>query len=507
MAIEISGHNLDLEQFIRVARYQEEVFLSEEAERRIIAAQKTIAKIVKENRKVYGLNTGFGKFSEMVISNSDLSTLQLNLLKSHACGVGSHLSEEEVRGIMLLRINALARGYSGIRLETVKQLLLYLNQNIIPAIPAQGSLGASGDLAPLAHMGLTLLGEGEVYYQGKLMKASQALTQAGIKPLPRLEAKEGLSIINGTQAMTAIGALALYDALRLAKVADIAGALSLEALLGVREAFAPEVHQARGQFGQIASANNIRKLTEGSKHLTSQGEVRVQDAYSLRCLTQVHGASRDALQYIKEKVEIEMNAATDNPLIFGVDKVYSGGNFHGEIMAQAFDFLKIAAAELANISERRIERLVNPALNAGLPAFLVANPGLNSGFMIVQYSAASLVSENKVLAHPASVDSIPSSGNQEDHVSMGTIAARQAREIVGNAWKVLAIEVFSACQALDFRKKTLGQGSAIAYQYFRNKVPFIENDAIMYPYLELAEKIIFDPKFVGAIEEKIGTLE
>jgi len=505
MAVEISGHDLDLEQFIRVVRFREEAVLSKEAEERIEKARGAIEKIISENRKVYGLNTGFGKFSEVVISNSDLSELQVNLLRSHACGVGAHLSEEEVRGMILLRVNALAKGYSGIRLETVKQLLLYLNKNIIPAIPEQGSLGASGDLAPLAHMALPLIGEGEVYFRGKLLPAREALELAGIEPLKRLEAKEGLSLINGTQAMAAIGALALFDALQLARIADVAGALSLEALLGVRDAFAPGIHMARGQRGQIAAAENVRRLTEGSGLLTSQGEVRVQDAYSLRCLAQVHGASRDALAYVKEKLEIEMNAATDNPLIFG-DKVISGGNFHGEVLAQAFDFMKIAVAELANISERRIERLVNPSLNAGLPPFLVANPGLNSGFMIVQYSAASLVSENKVLAHPASVDSIPSSGNQEDHVSMGTVAARQARDILKNARKVLAMEIFTACQALDFRDKKLGNGTGAAFNHFRKAIPFLENDEIMYPFLEKAENIIKDPAFLQAVEEKTGPL-
>lgn len=505
MAVEISGHDLDLEQFIRVVRFREEAVLSKEAEERIEKARGAIEKIISENRKVYGLNTGFGKFSEVVISNSDLSELQVNLLRSHACGVGAHLSEEEVRGMILLRVNALAKGYSGIRLETVKQLLLYLNKNIIPAIPEQGSLGASGDLAPLAHMALPLIGEGEVYFRGKLLPAREALELAGIEPLKRLEAKEGLSLINGTQAMAAIGALALFDALQLARIADVAGALSLEALLGVRDAFAPGIHMARGQRGQIAAAENVRRLTEGSGLLTSQGEVRVQDAYSLRCLAQVHGASRDALAYVKEKLEIEMNAATDNPLIFG-DKVISGGNFHGEVLAQAFDFMKIAVAELANISERRIERLVNPSLNAGLPPFLVANPGLNSGFMIVQYSAASLVSENKVLAHPASVDSIPSSGNQEDHVSMGTVAARQARDILKNARKVLAMEIFTACQALDFRDKKLGSGTGATFNYFRKAIPFLENDEIMYPFLEKAENIIKDPAFLQAVEEKTGPL-
>ncbi|NLD26095.1 MAG: histidine ammonia-lyase, partial [Acholeplasmataceae bacterium] len=424
------------------------------------------------------------------------------------CGVGRHLNEETVRGIMLLRINALAKGFSGIRLKTVEQLLLYLNENIIPAIPEQGSLGASGDLAPLAHMGLSLLGEGEVYYQGKLMKTIDALNFAGIKPLPELEAKEGLSLINGTQVMTAIGAFALFDGLDLLKTADIAGSLTLEALLGIRDAFDPEIHDARGQKGQIKAAKNIRELTKESTYLTYQGEARVQDAYSLRCMAQVHGASRDALDYVLEKVEIEMNAATDNPLLFDDDLVISGGNFHGEVLAQAFDFLKIALSEIANISERRIERLVNPALNCGLPAFLTPNPGLNSGLMIVQYSAASLVSENKVLAHPASVDSIPSSGNQEDHVSMGTIAARQARDILTNAQKVVAMELFAACQALDLRSpKELGKGTKVAYNLIRGYLPFIENDEIMYPYLNKAEALVRSGVLVKKVEAAIGRLE
>jgi histidine ammonia-lyase len=507
MAIGINGYDLNLEAFVRVARHHEKAELTEEAKVRITSAQEKISRILDSDRKIYGINTGFGKMSDLVITRSELSHLQHNLLKSHACGVGKHLNEETVRGIMLLRINALAKGYSGIRLQTVEQLLLYLNENIIPAIPEQGSLGASGDLAPLAHMGLSLLGEGEVYYQNKLMPTSEALQLAGIMPLSELEAKEGLSLINGTQVMAAIGALALYDGIDLLKTADIAGSLTLEALLGIRDAFSPEIHQVRGQIGQINSAQNIRTLTEGSSYLTNQGEVRVQDAYSLRCLAQVHGASRDALEYVLDKVGIEMNAATDNPLLFA-DQVISGGNFHGEVLAQAFDFLKIALSEIANISERRIERLVNPALNCGLPPFLTPNPGLNSGLMIVQYSAASLVSENKVLAHPASVDSIPSSGNQEDHVSMGTIAARQAREILTNAQKVIGMELLTACQALDLRApKELGRGTAVAYRFIREHLPFIENDEIMYPHLQQAEALVRSGDLIKRVEAAVGRLE
>jgi len=434
--------------------------------------------------------------------------LHENLLKSHACGVGKHFNEEVVRGIMLLRINALSKGFSGIRLEVINQLITYLNKNIIPAIPEQGSLGASGDLAPLAHMGLTLLGLGEVYYNNQLMPTSEALNIANINPIEKLLAKEGLSLINGTQAMTSVGAITLYDALNLVKLADIASAMSLEALYGIKDAFNEEVHKARGHIGQITSARNIRKLTENSEYLKDPCQSRVQDAYSLRCIAQVHGASRDSFNYILEKVEIEMNAATDNPLIFEDDLVISGGNFHGQPVALSFDFMKIAISELASISERRIERLVNPQLSYGLPAFLVAHPGINSGFMIVQYSAASLVSENKILAHPASVDSIPSSANQEDHVSMGTIAARGARDILNNAEQVIAMELLASCQAIDLRTKAnLGCGSRVAYNHIRKYVPFIDNDEIMYPYLDKMKEIVKSNKIVEAVEENVGRLD
>lgn len=508
MPIIINGNTLTISQFMQVVRYQEEVQLDNEAIIRINQANLYIKNIIASGRTVYGINTGFGKLSDTNIPHDELNKLQENLLKSHACGIGPHLNKEVVRGIMLLRVNALAKGYSGIRFKVINQLIKYLNKDIIPAIPEQGSLGASGDLAPLAHMGLTLVGLGEVYYQDKLMNTSDALKIVNLEPLSKLEAKEGLSLINGTQAMTAIGAITLYDSLQLIKIADVAGSLSLEALHGIRDAFDEKVHQVRGHQGQIISARNIRNLTANSTYLTDQGECRVQDAYSLRCLAQVHGASRDALNYILAKVEIEMNAATDNPLVFSADRIVSGGNFHGQPMALVFDFLKIAISELANISERRLEKLVNPSISHGLPAFLVANPGINSGMMIVQYAAASLVSENKVLAHPASVDSIPSSANQEDHVSMGTIAARGARDILENAKKVLAMELLAATQAIDLRPASqLGLGSQVAYHYFRKTIPFLENDEIMYPYLNKAMMVLEDNQFLEEIEKIIGRLD
>ncbi len=498
---------LKLDGFIKVAKFNEKIAICSKLKEKIVNANNSIKKILEKEKKVYGVNTGFGKLSDIVIENSNLYKLQENLLKSHACGVGENFKPEIVRGMMALRVNALARGFSGIRFEVVAKLIEFLNNDIIPVVPSQGSLGASGDLAPLAHMSLPLIGLGEVYYNNKIMKTKDALALAGVEALSHLEAKEGLSLINGTQAMTSVGALALYDSFRLLKYADLALSLSLEALRGIECSFDERLHLARGQVGQIKAAKNIRNLTLNSEYITKQGEVRTQDAYSLRCAAQVHGASWDAFNYVLEKVEIEMNAATDNPLVFNGEDVISGGNFHGQVMAQAFDFLKIAVSEVANISERRIERLVNPTLNEGLPAFLVAHPGINSGFMIIQYSAASLVSENKVLAHPASVDSIPSSANQEDHVSMGTIAARGASEIINNAYRVVAMEILAAVQGIDFReKKNLGKATQIAYEYIRKEIPFIDEDLVMYPIINKTHDLIRYGNLLEKIEAVIGSL-
>jgi histidine ammonia-lyase len=503
----LDGNSLTLEDFIRIVRGGFRVELSEEAMKRVEKARSLVDRFVQEEKVVYGITTGFGKFSDVVISSEEAKELQRNLIISHSCGVGNPLQEEAAKGIMVLRINALAKGFSGIRPSTLNTLIQMVNNNVNPVIPEKGSLGASGDLAPLAHMVLVMIGEGEAYYNGQRMPGAKAMEMAGIETV-ELTSKEGLALINGTQVMTSIGALALYDAIMLAKTADIAASLTIEALNGITDAFDPKVHNARGHLGQINSADNLLKILKGSSMTTRQGEMRVQDPYSLRCTPQIHGATKDALEFIKSKVEIEMNAATDNPLIFTEEEeVISGGNFHGQPMALPFDFLGIAIAELANISERRLERLVNPALSNGLPAFLTRKGGVNSGFMIVQYSAAALVSENKVLAHPASVDSIPSSANQEDHVSMGTIGARKAREILENTKKVIAMELMGACQAIDIRGKSgLGMGSVEAYRVIRDRITTLENDRIMYTDINMTEEIVQSWEIVSQVESKVGEL-
>ena len=505
----INGKGLSLQDVIDVARFGKKVSLADETKERVIQSRRYIDQLVQEERVVYGITTGFGKFSDVHISKSETELLQRNLIISHSCGTGPLFPEETVRAIILLRANALSRGYSGVRLETLQGLLDLINHGIHPAIPEKGSLGASGDLAPLAHMTLPLLGLGEAFYQGQLMPGAKALEMAGLKPVV-LTSKEGLALINGTQVLTACGAIAAYDAQRMMKLADISAALTGEALTCITDAFLPELHELRPHRGQISTAANLLKLLEGSERTTRQGQVRVQDAYSLRCVPQIHGASKDALDYVLEKVAIEINAVTDNPLIIAdKDLAVSCGHFHGQPMALAFDFLGIAAAEIANVTERRIERLVNPSLN-GLPAFLIEKGGLCSGFMIAQYAAAALVSENKVLAHPASVDSIPSSGNQEDHVSMGTIAARKARDIVDNASRVLAIELAAAAQGIDLgcpiSQKKLGKGTKEAYDIVRREVAMLTEDRVMYPDFESTLKMVKSGEIVDAVEKAVGPL-
>ncbi|BFH69141.1 histidine ammonia-lyase [Paenibacillus dendritiformis] len=479
-AVFVGGGTLTIGEVVQVARFHARVELREESIRGMAKSRAYVETLLREKKVVYGLTTGFGKFCDTYISGEDVTALQLNLIRSHACGIGEPFSIEIARAMMLLRVNALALGYSGIRPEVVQLMVNMLNEGVTPVIPEKGSLGASGDLAPLSHLALVLVGEGEAYYQGRRMPGGQAMQLAGLVPVT-LEAKEGLALINGTQAMTAAGALACHDAMNLANWADCALALTCEALFAVRDAFDPLTHLIRPHRGQRQTAENVIRLTSGSTFITSQGERRVQDAYSLRCAPQVHGASRDALAYIAGKLEIEMNSATDNPLIFvEEERVISGGNFHGQPIALVMDHLSISAAELANISERRIERLVNPHLNEHLPPFLTNKGGLQSGFMIAQYAAASVVSENKALAHPASVDSIPSSGNQEDHVSMGTIAARKAKQIVENAYAVLAIELLCGAQAADFRgPRGLGLGTKWLYDQCRQLVPAVETDRVL----------------------------
>lgn len=498
----INGSDLTLDQVILVSREGYKVVLEDDAKERVINSRKIVDKIVNEGRVVYGITTGFGKFADVTISQEKSRSLQRNLILSHSCGYGPKFEEDSVRAMMLLRANALAKGFSGIRLSTLNTLIEMINKEVHPVVFEKGSLGASGDLAPLAHMVLPMIGEGEAVYKGEIMSGKAAMDKAGIK-IVTLTSKEGLALINGTCVMTAVGALALYDAIRLIKTADIAAALSLEALRGIKDAFDSRIHTIRPHKGQMATARNILKLIDGSTFVTKQGELRVQDAYTLRCIPQVHGAIKDAVNYILNGVNIEINSVTDNPIIINEDDIISGGNFHGEPMALSFDFLGIACSEVGDISERRLERLINYQLN-DLPPFLVKNGGLNSGFMITQYAAAALVSENKVLSHPASVDSIPSSANQEDHVSMGTIAARKARDIIKNSERVIATEIMAACQAIDFRKNLkLGKGTKKAYDIIRENVSFIDEDKIMYKELDKISDIIISEKIIKAIEKEI----
>jgi histidine ammonia-lyase len=464
------------------------VEIDESSKEKVNLARNYVEKVVESEKPVYGINTGFGKLVDVSIAKKDVSRLQENLIKSHACGVGEAFSEPIVRGMLLLRINALIKGMSGIRLEVIEKMVEFLNKRLTPVVFSKGSLGASGDLAPLSHMALPIIGLGEVFYQGERLDAVLGLKRAGITPLKSLKAKEGLSLINGTQAMTSVGAFALLEAKNLIDLSMYGLAFTMQALEGIDEVFNDKIHKARNQIGQIKVSKAMLEILSESRLTTKQGEKRVQDGYSLRCSPQVIGASLDAVEYCQNVIEREMNAVTDNPIVFVEDdKVISAGNFHGQPIALAMDFLGIAVSELANISERRLERMVNASLSNGLPPFLVKNPGINSGFMIVQYSAASLVSENKVLAHPASVDSIPSSANQEDHVSMGTIGARKALEIAKNTRYVLSMEILTALQAIDFRNSDLlSPKTKQVYDYIRNSIHFIEDDVIMY---EIIHKI------------------
>jgi histidine ammonia-lyase len=495
----IDGESLTREAVVAVTQGAK-CTVSPEAWQRVRASRQRIETQVEQGRTVYGVTTGFGKLADVRIDGEDVSQLQVNLLRSHAVGVGQPFPTDVVRAMLLLRANALAKGFSGIREETLRLLVEMLNRGVHPVIPCQGSLGASGDLAPLAHMALVLIGEGEAEYQGRVMKGGEALAAAGLQPL-RLGAKEGLALINGTQAMTAVGVLALTEAVHVGLAADAALALTMEALRGIISAFDPELLAVRPhpEFAQVAE--RVRWWLEGSRRVTGQGDLRVQDAYSIRCAPQVHGASWQTIAYVEEKVRTEINSATDNPIVLSDERIMSGGHFHGQPLAIAMDLLKIGAAEWANISERRVERLVNPQLS-GLSAFLASNPGLESGLMITQYVAAALVSENKVLAHPASVDSIPSSANQEDHVSMGTTAARQCREIVRNAAKVVAIELICASQAIflqraenDMAPRTRG-----LLERVRTVVPPITSDSSLSREIERLASAILRGKILSDVE-------
>ena len=510
----INGHDLTLDTFVAVARYGTKVQIAEEAIEAMTRSRALAEKISSEGRVAYGITTGFGDFASVAVPEDMSNQLSTNLILSHCTGTGDPYLEEEVRGMMLLRANALCVGISGVRPILVKLLVEMLNSGVIPVIPQKGSLGASGDLAPLAHMGLVLLGRGQAIYKGEVLSGGEAMKRAGLIPLETLVSKEGLGITNGTCAMTSVGALHLFDTLEATKLADVIASLTLTALTGQLDAFQERMHLVRGQIGQMRVAKNIRLLTEKSEILNNAQGNRVQDAYALRCIPQVHGAVRDALEYVRSKVAIELNAVTDNPLMFIEDEsVISGGNFHGEPMALPFDFLGIACSELASISERRIERMVNASLSNGLTPFLTTESGINSGFMIVQYAAASMASENKVLAHPACVDSIPSSANQEDFVSMGTTAARKSGQILQNTLSVLAYELLTACQAVDIRRRvnTHGQGLSpvheAIYNHVREKIPFYEIDREIWPDIQMVETMIRSGELIEIVMAILPELE
>lgn len=506
--IVVNGGDLTLQDVLAVTRGDARVAIDPAAMERVARAREVVDNLIREGRPMYGINTGFGRFSEVAIPEDELNLLQVNLIRADAVGVGAPLPREVVRGMLLLRMNSLLKGLSGVRPVIVETLAAMLNARVHPVIPEKGSVGSSGDLCPLAHMILPMLGEGEAERDGTVMDGASAMRQAGIA-LVELRAKEGLSLINGTQCMTSVGAHALADAVNLLKAADIVGALTIESLRGIVDAFDPRLHDARMQPGQMACAENLRRLLEGSAWTTHQGELRMQDAYSLRCIPQIHGASRMAVDYVRGVVDAELNAVTDNPLVLpDTGDVFSGGNFHGQPVALAMDMLGIAVSELANVSERRIAKLVDPALNHGLPAFLVKAGGINCGFMVPQYAAAALVSENKVLAHPASVDSIPTSAGQEDHVSMGTIGARKASAIVRHAEVVLGIEWMAAAQAIDLQeRRKLGKGTDPAYALLRKHVSYMDHDRVFHKDQERAASLIRDGALVGTVEQALGVIK
>ncbi len=500
----LDGQSLTLEQVIAVAfgkPNDPRVSLSGEAKENVRRAADAVQILLDRGEIAYGITTGFGAFKDKIISLEEVEKLQKNIVMSHAVGVGKPFDALTTRAIMLIRANTLARGFSGIRLETLELLIEFLNRGIHPVIPEKGSLGASGDLAPLAHMSLPLIGLGEAEFEGEIFEAKEILEKLNLLPV-KLAAKEGLALTNGTTVMTAIGLLETHRAKNLAEIADISGCLSLEALNGTTLAFDERIHALRPHPRQMQCAANLREILEESEFTREFDPANVQDAYTLRCMPQVHGACRDAIAYAEWVVKIELNAVTDNPLIFCDEtcekiEVISGGNFHGEPLALSMDYLAIALSELGNISERRIMRLTDESSNAHvLPAFLTENGGLNSGFMIVQYTAAALCTENKVLAHPASVDTIPSSANVEDHVSMGVTSALKLRQISENLEQILALELFSAAQAVDFRKKKIGADKKLGrktqpvYDLIRRQVPFIEEDTVMYPYMKIVKDLL-----------------
>ncbi len=505
--IHIDGNTLTIETVTRVCSEGLRVTLDKGARARMKKSRAFVKKILKEGRAVYGITTGVGELANQLIPLEDVEKLQHNLLRSHATNVGPPLSENVVRGVILLRANALAKGFSGVRIRLVETLLELLNKRVYPYIPCQGSVGASGDLSPLAHLGLVLTGEGECLSNGKRVPSRKILEDGGITPLS-LQAKEGLALINGTQIMAALGCLVTTEASLLMKNAQVAGAMSLEALKGTSKAFDHKIHQVRPHSGQLRCAANMRKLVAGSGIIASHKNCeKVQDAYTLRCIPQVFGPILEIIDYTRNVLEVEINSATDNPLVFPEEEeVISGGNFHGEPLAFVMDYLGIALAEIGDISERTIDRLVNPHVS-GLPPFLAHQSGLNSGFMISQYTAASLVSENKVLAHPASVDSIPTSAGQEDHVSMGSISARHAWDILHNVEYVLAIEMLTAAQGIDFQSLKPGKGTGAAHQIIRKHISHVHEDRPLYPDIEKVREMVVSGEIVSAAEQAVGPLK
>lgn len=510
MAVIINGKDLTIEEAIRVARGMEKVEIAEDAKERVNKARGYIEQKLEEGAAIYGLTTGFGKFANIKISKKDTAKLQKNLIRSHTCSMGECFEQKYVRTAMLLRCNALVRGNSGIRLSTIQTMIDMLNAGIHPLVPEKGSLGASGDLAPLSCIALGLIGEGYCEYKGEIVTSAEAMYKESIKPV-ELSAKEGLALNNGTQMLTAVGLNVLWDAMHLAKVADIACAMTDEALHAITAAYDPKIQEVRGHAGQMDSAANLLDLLDGSRNAFREQETKVQDPYTLRCTPQIHGASRDAFKYVYDVVTTEINAVTDNPIIFpDEDQVISGGNFHGQPMALAFDFMKMAISELANVSERRIERLVNPALSEGLPAFLTKYGGVCSGFMITQYAAASLVSENKIYDHPACVDSIPSSGNQEDHVSMGMTSARTAAMVLDNTEKVLGIEIGCAAQAIWLRQEIgesqidkLSPATRAAYDRVRQESDPVDDDVVMHDELVKFDRMVKDGSLLETVEKVV----
>lgn len=515
--VTIDGHHLTIEDVLAVAREEEPLIniqLTKSAVQAVNRASDAVQDIIKEQKVVYGITTGFGALSKTVIQQRDLKELQRNIVRSHAVGVGKPLDKDAVRAMMLIRANTLASGFSGIRLETLELLLDMVRRRVHPVVPHQGSLGASGDLAPLAHMSLVLIGEGTAEVNGEILSGSEALQKVGLKPL-ELEAKEGLALTNGTAMMAALGCLAVAEAEQCANVANIAGALSMEALNGTATALDERIHNIRPQPQQRETAKKLRNLLEGSDFLRSDLDKDPQDAYSLRCMPQVHGACCDAITRARHIVEIELNSVTDNPLIFfeedGSAVAISGGNFHGEPLAVAFDNLSLGMTELGNISERRLNRLTDAASNSSiLPPFLTDNSGLNSGFMLTQYTAAALASENKALCFPASADSIPTSANVEDHVSNGPISAHQLRHVLKNLGNILGIELFAASQAIEFRRRalgpkaSLGKGTTAAYKLLRSRIPFLEKDSEMAPHIVVAAQLVNDGSLHNEVESALS---